>query len=253
MPLPAGWLRGGPRPEEHGRRAGPGRVIPVSALTWRDVVFLHWPCEPAAAAPLLPPGTAPDVLDGSTWVGVVLLRMIAVRPAGLPPQLGLREFAQVNLRIYSVDSGGRHGVVFRGLEIGRPAVALAARALTGLACHWSAVTARTGGGMISYDLKRCGGGPRRPGLRCGIRHGSRRVYGCAAEFLTARWGLHLVRAGRLFWVPVSHEPWELYETELADFADNGLLAATGLPVRGAPASVIYAPVAHARIGLPRPV
>ena len=43
------------------------------------MAFLHWPLEPRAAAPLLPPGTRADVLDGPPFAGLAALRM--KRPA----------------------------------------------------------------------------------------------------------------------------------------------------------------------------
>ena len=47
----------------------PGRT--VFSQGWREVAFLHWAVEPGVVAPLLPPGTRPDVLDGTTYVGLL--------------------------------------------------------------------------------------------------------------------------------------------------------------------------------------
>jgi len=41
--------------------------------SWENALFVHWPVDPAAVAELLPEGLEPDLLDGSAWVGLVLL------------------------------------------------------------------------------------------------------------------------------------------------------------------------------------
>ncbi|WXZ49315.1 DUF2071 domain-containing protein [Clavibacter tessellarius] len=47
----------------------PGRAV-IRQL-WSDLAFVHWRVDPALVAPLLPPGTRPDVHDGSSWVGLI--------------------------------------------------------------------------------------------------------------------------------------------------------------------------------------
>ena len=43
----------------------------LSTQTWSDLCFLHWAVDPDQVAPLLPRGTRPDTLDGSTHVGLI--------------------------------------------------------------------------------------------------------------------------------------------------------------------------------------
>ena len=45
---------------------------------WHDLAFLHWSADPALIAPLLPAGTAPDTLDGVTYVGLIGFRMVGL-------------------------------------------------------------------------------------------------------------------------------------------------------------------------------
>ncbi|CAE7731112.1 argG, partial [Symbiodinium sp. CCMP2456] len=40
---------------------------------WENALFVHWPVPPEVVANLLPRGLEPDVLEGSAWVGLVLL------------------------------------------------------------------------------------------------------------------------------------------------------------------------------------
>src|SRR3954463_14961538 len=93
---------------------------------WRDVTLLHWPLDPAVAAPLLPPGTRGGAPAARPSAGLILGEM---RTAFLvrPPLPWLGTFGQANVRLYSVDQEGRRGVVFLSLDAGRVLPAVAAR------------------------------------------------------------------------------------------------------------------------------
>ncbi|MDF9751654.1 DUF2071 domain-containing protein [Arthrobacter sp. ES3-54] len=103
---------------------------------WMDAVFLHWRIPEAVSASFMPPGVAPDVFDGSAWVGLIGFRM---QRAGLGPGPGVPYFGsfnEINVRLYSRESDGTRGVVFRSLDASRLAVVLAARA-AGIPYVWS--------------------------------------------------------------------------------------------------------------------
>ena len=115
---------------------------------WRDLTMLHWPVDPALVAPLLPAGTAPDVHDGSTWVGLVPFVMAGVRVLGSPSLPHLSGFAETNVRLYAVDATGRRGVVFRSLEAARLLPVLAARVSYRLPYLWARMRVRHGPGTV---------------------------------------------------------------------------------------------------------
>src|SRR5690349_702016 len=84
---------------------------------WADLTFVHWPVQPTSVAHLFPPGTRPDVFDdGLTYVALVpfTMRHTAVGTSLRLPYFG--RFAETNIRLYSTDDAGRHGVLFRSLE-----------------------------------------------------------------------------------------------------------------------------------------
>jgi uncharacterized protein YqjF (DUF2071 family) len=96
----------------------------VLSMAWRDMLFAHWPFDPATVEQRLPDGLEAHRRDGSAWVGVVAHRMADIRPRGAP--IG-RSFVEVNLRTY-VRRGDRTGVYFFSLDAGdRLAVAIARR------------------------------------------------------------------------------------------------------------------------------
>ena len=109
----------------------------VMSQWWRDISFLHWRVDPDVVAPLLPRGVRPDVYDGSGWVGLIPFRMVdaGLGRRGPVPRLGT--FLETNVRLYSVDDAGRHGVVFRSLEADRLPVVAAARLGFGVPYQWA--------------------------------------------------------------------------------------------------------------------
>ncbi|MGY1622229.1 YqjF family protein [Geodermatophilus sp. SYSU D00965] len=222
----------------------PDDVRPVLLRqVWRDVAFLHWPLDPAVAAPLLPPGTRPDVLDGTTHVGVVALRIARTAVAAGPALPWAGSFDEVNVRLYSVDEHGRRGVVFLRMDAARLLAVLGARALPGLPYVWSRTRVRRDGDRYAVAVGRR--------LRIGLRIGAPVEPDPLAASLTARWGLHTRMAGRTVHLPVRHRPWPLRSAELTGVTGDPL-AAAGLPgMAGAPVSVLFSPgVDDVRFGPP---
>ena len=90
---------------------------------WGELTFIHWPVNPATIEQLYPVGTRPDVFeDGLTYIGLVPFVMRRTALARKVPLPYFGAFAETNVRLYSVDSAGRRGVVFRSLETERLAV-----------------------------------------------------------------------------------------------------------------------------------
>lgn len=228
----------------------PGK--PIMSQHWRDLAFLHWRVDPALVAPLLPPGTAPDLHDGATWVGLVPFRMVGAGVGRGPAVPWLGTFAETNVRLYSVDPTGRRGVVFRSLEAARLAVVLGARAVFGLPYTWARMQVRHHDTDVEYTTSRRAPGPRGAGGRIVVRPGAGLTpRHPLAEFLTSRWGLHTRRFGRTLYVPNNHGPWPLRHAELLHL-DDTLVAAAGLPgvVDRAPDSVLWSPGVVVTFGMP---
>jgi uncharacterized protein YqjF (DUF2071 family) len=69
------------------------------------------------------------------------------------------------------------------------------------------------------------------------------------HFLTARWRLYSVMAGRLLSARASHQPWPLYRAS-APVVDGHLLTAAGLPGPQGRPLVHYSPGVDVAIGPP---
>lgn len=229
----------------------PPRTLRGSLLVqrWRELTFVHWAVAPDVVAPLLPPGTEPDLFDGVTYVGLIAFRMVRLGPFAGPGLPYLGTFCETNVRLYSVDARGRRGVVFRSLDASRLLPVLVARTTLNLPYTWSAMRVRCRSDTRVYTSRRRWPGPRGARCRLAVRIGGPiREPSPLEHFLTARWGLHTRAHGRTRYVPNVHEPWPLYRAELLDL-DDELVAAAGLPrVGGPPASVLYSPGVAVRFG-----
>jgi hypothetical protein len=222
---------------------------PWLAQHWRDLAFLHWAADPAVIAPLLPPGTSPDTLDGVTYVGLIGFRMVGLGPLRGPGIPYLGTFPETNVRLYSVDARGRRAVVFRSLDAARLLPVLTAQATLRLPYKWSRMRVHRDGDLRTYTCDRLW--PGRAHSAMSIRVGEPIAEPTAVQhFVTARWGLHTRAWGRTLHLPNEHPRWPLHAASLVSL-DDTLITAAGLPApAGPPASVLYSPGVPVVFGAP---
>ena len=219
---------------------------------WSDLTFLHWPVDPKAVAHLYPVGSRPDVFaDGTTYVGLVPFAMSDVSLGISRPIPYFGRFLETNVRLYSTDDEGRHGVLFRSLETARLAVVPVTRIGLGTPYAWARMRLVRHGARITYDSVRRW--PHR-GLRCRltVEVGDPVDPSPLEVWLTARWGAHTRKAGRTWWVPNEHVPFPLREAEVVDL-DDQLVAAAGVRPTGERLRALYSPGVRARFGRPERV
>ena len=116
---------------------------------WRQLAFLHWPVEPAAVAPLLPPGLDVDTFGGAAYVGIVPFTIPLTRAALLGAPIA-PAFHEINLRTY-VHRGGRDpGVWFFSLDATSRLAVAGARLWYGLPYFHADITIddRDGAGRV---------------------------------------------------------------------------------------------------------
>jgi uncharacterized protein YqjF (DUF2071 family) len=208
--------------------------------TWLDLSFLHWAVEPASIAHLYPPGTEPDTFEGSSFVGMVPFRMSL-----------FSRFLETNVRLYSMDRTGRRGVVFLSLDTNGFGMLAAGRWIVGVPYRWARMDYRADQDRRVYTSTL-----RWPGVtgssRVEVKVGEPLMSGPLEHFLTARWGAHVVRVGRTWYLPNEHSVWPLRRAELIDFGDDGLLASVGFGDLGKrpPDHVTFSDGVAARFGLP---
>jgi len=250
------------------------RSRPIMNQFWQDLAFLHWFVEPAAAAPFMPPGAVPDVplqgrFRGLTPVALVPFRMVGAGLGEGPAVPYFGTFWETNVRLYSRDAAGRHGVVFCSLDASRLAVVLGARGAFGLPYRFSAMRGyerqQHGARELGWTTRTRWPGPRGVSSRVVVRVGPvlqdfRSGTGTdsqddhLAAFLTARWGLHTAVLGKSLFIPNEHPPWALRSAEVL-LLDDQLLAAAGFPglAERPPDHVCFAEGVRTTFGLPQRV
>ena len=224
---------------------------------WRDLTFVHWAVDPDSVARFMPPGVRPDVHEGVTYVGLVPFRMVG---AGLPrgpavPWAGT--FLETNVRLYSVDSTGRRGIVFCSLDADRLLVVAAARMLFGLPYRWGRLRHRcrpsADGEEHTYEARLRHRGAWRASSRVVVQVDAPVAATPLDDFLLSRWGLHVAHVGRTWYVPNAHATWKLRRATVTSL-DDDLVRSVGLgDVPGRPPDhVAFSAGVHAEFGLPVP-
>ena len=235
----------------HPISAPPLRAPVWTQQFWSDLTFLHWPVPPEQVAPLFPRGTRPDVYAGLTYVALVPFQMRDSRFGTALPLPYFGTFAETNIRLYSIDEHGRHGVLFRSLETARLAVVPLTRTVLGIPYTWSNMQVTHTGDRVDYRSVRRW--PRR-GLRSDltVTVGERVDPTPLEVWLTARWGAHTRKAGRTWWVPNEHGPWPLHAAHIVDLQDD-LVVAAGVGPVGERLRAPFSLGVRSRFGRPEPL
>ena len=233
----------GPRP--------PRVTVPVMYHQWNWISFIHWRYAPHVVQPMLPAGLALETFDGSAWVGLTPFLMERLRPPLVPAIPWLSRFPETNVRTYVRDRRGRRGIWFLSLDAARLPAVLAARAGYRLPYFWSHMAVDVADNRISYRCRR-----RMPwsgGARCDADV----IIGAPldeserdelAHFLTARFRLFTVVAGRLVAAEAEHPEWPLHHAELRRL-DQDLLQRAELPPSVGDPLVHASPGVRVRVGM----
>jgi uncharacterized protein YqjF (DUF2071 family) len=206
-------------------------------MTWRELLFAHWPMEPDALRPLLPVGLPIDVAEGKAWVSVVPFRMTGVGPRGLPGH----GFAELNVRTY-VRHKGNPGVWFFSLDAASRLGVRIARSRFHLPYFDALMTVRRDGEWIDYQSQRIHEGAT-PALFDARYRGTGDAKpaeaGTLDHWLTERYCFYTTDAvGRPFRGDIRHEPWPLQPAEV-EWRTNAMTGGLGFTLEGPPALVSY--------------
>ncbi len=119
------------------------------AMSWHDLLFMHWPVPADILRPLIPPSLELDTFDGNAWLGVVPFRMSGVRPHFLPGVPPLSNFPELNLRTY-VSTEGKPGIWFFSLDAHNPVAVRLARATFNLPYYDAKMFCHSSGEEVTY-------------------------------------------------------------------------------------------------------
>ena len=190
----------------------------VMAMSWRSLLFMHWPVDAEALRATLPEPVRPylDTFDGRAWLGVVPFEMAGVRGRGVPPIPGLSRFPELNLRTY-LRVHGKPGVWFYSLDAhSRVAVRVARKTFhlpyfdADMSCrretdhvHYQSRRTHRGAHDAVFRARYQPTGPVQPSEPDTLEH-----------FLTERYCLFSLRPdGPLLRGDIDHAPWPLQPAE----------------------------------------
>lgn len=222
---------------------------------WSELVYLHWPYEPADVQRLLPTGVRVDTFDGAAWVGLVPFTMRDIRVAGTPAIPWVSTFAEINVRTYVVDATGRRAVWFFSLDVPRVVPVAVARLVWDLPYCWAAATFESTGDLRRYRSRRRRPHRRRGALDLTVRVGEPLApsdQGDLDLWLTARWGLVAGTRRGLRHAAVDHPRWPLQRAEVLHL-EQDLVEAAGLPSPSGAPRVLHSPGVPVAVGGPRRV
>jgi uncharacterized protein len=216
---------------------------------WNHITFIHWRYPAGLVQAMLPNRLTVETLDGSAWIGLTPFLMDGVRAPAVPALPWLSRFPEINVRTYVRDDAGRRGIWFLSLDAARLPAVLAARAGYRLPYFWSAMTVRVAGDRVTYRCRRRWPGP---GAHCDaeVEMGPPLVEAERdelAHFLTARYRLFTVVAGRLAAAEAEHREWPLRRARIRHL-DQDLLQRAGLPAPGEPDVVHASPGVRTTVG-----
>jgi uncharacterized protein YqjF (DUF2071 family) len=226
----------------------PAVRVPMMFQNWRHLTFLHWRMPVSAVRGLVPKPLIVDSFDGSAWVGVMPFLLRGLRPPFGPPLPWLSEFPETNCRTYVKGPDEAPGIWFFSLEAARALAVAGARLGYGLPYAWARMRVELGC-QIGYRSRRLWPDqhtvtniqiePEEP-----IEAGAREI------FLTARFRLYSLIAGRMVYADVEHEPWPLQAARVIHIEQN-LMQAAGLPDATDLPLAHYSPGVSVHIGRPK--
>ncbi|MES3516231.1 MAG: DUF2071 domain-containing protein [Natronomonas sp.] len=171
----------------------------------RDVLFTHWPIDPATLRRHVPDRLTIDRYDGTAWVSVLAHEVTGVRIPGIPGSFG-RSFPQLNLRTY-VRHRDKPGVYFLGCETGDRVGGFIARRLFDVPFHHASMRIDRRDGRVTFRSHR---GRSRFDARYHPRGEATTVEpGTLAEFCIERYRWYDCSDGRVRLGELERDPWQI--------------------------------------------
>jgi len=219
---------------------------PLMFQNWEQLTFLHWRYPAEVIRALIPSELELDTFDGAAWVGLTPFMLSGLRPPFLPALPWISHFPEMNVRTYVRGPDGERGIWFFSLEADRLAAVAGARLSYGLPYRWADMRVRRDSTQIEYTSRRHTG---RGQAHILVRRGSALEVGERERFLTARFRLYTILAGRLAVAKVDHLPWPLESAALMTL-DQDVVQKSNVPTPSGEPLVYFSPMLSVRIGRP---
>jgi uncharacterized protein YqjF (DUF2071 family) len=210
---------------------------PIMHQRWDNLLFLHWPVEPALLRALIPEPLQIDTFDGQAWVGITPFALSNLHLTDLPRIPGLSAFDELNVRTY-VHYRDFPGIWFFSLDASKAIPAAAARLFFMLPYFKAQIAFGQINGKYQFALHRAG--PPEASFEASWRVGVRLrdpEVDSLAFFLAERYGYFAIAPEGVYLTRIYHHPWILEESFVESYTSR-MLAPLGLP------EPTIAPLAH---------
>jgi len=199
----------------------------VMFQAWNDLLFAHWNLPIADVRRFIPSPLELDTFDGQAWVAVTPFYISGLRPRFFPPLPGISDFPELNVRTY-VTYAGKGGVFFFSLDAASRLAVKAARTFYRLPYRFARMMTRKENDQVFYSCSR----RERSSAEFHARYWPissvrRRPKGTLEHWLSERYRLYTVSAGKLFHADIHHVPWPLQDAK-AEIATNTMALTAGI-------------------------
>jgi uncharacterized protein len=186
----------------------------VMRQEWHDLLFGHWALPADVVRAVLPRELQAhlDLWKGQAYVAVVPFVIRNLRPRGVPSIPVISHFAENNVRTY-VTVDGKPGVYFFSLDAANVSAVLGARLVYGLPYFKANFRIQREGDTIRYKSRRTV--RPRPAEFVGEYRPASEVLPWQPmsekieRYVTERYCLYSVIAGRVYRTNIHHPPWPL--------------------------------------------
>jgi len=204
--------------------------VPDSPWKWRqswcDLLFTHWPVDVNLLRSLVPEPLTIQEFNGTTWLGIVPLRMQGVMRRPLPDLPWISSFPEINVRLY-VNYEDKPGVWFLSLDAANFLAVWAARHLFYLPYYNASMNISQNGRFYHFSSQRKtkGGTADFDATYEPVSKPYQTKAGSLEHWLTERYCLYAESSkGELYRCEVHHLPWPLQKAE-GEIYTNTLLDA----------------------------
>lgn len=213
---------------------------PIMHQEWKDLLFLHWRCNPEDIQKTLPPGLFVDTFDGDAFVTITPFYMENVSFLNFPMALpGINNFNEINVRTYVYDRHGNPGIWFYSLDINSLMASKGAQLTFFLPYHHAEITLAKKNDSISINGMRVGSSVA---FDFDYSKTNKNTHlaepGTLEFFLIERYTLFSFSSNQLYMGKVSHAPYPLTKASVTK-SSNSLLKANALPVANTEAELFH--------------
>lgn len=128
----------------------------LMTMTWRDLLFSHWPVDPEVLKSRLPSSLTLETYEGSGWVSVIAFEITNTLPrvaSWLPIS---PTFPELNLRTYVSLDGEKPGIWFFGLDTTSLVTVAGGRAGFHLPYHRATMSIDRSADEVAFSSRRRG-------------------------------------------------------------------------------------------------